>query len=91
MRIRPGTWALMLTFFLGLTSPEAEMIDVRSCVWSLFDGDLDRFFSLGRERLTTIDGDPQADSEMIMVFFRLGLGRGPGRLPLRFIPFFGAR
>ena len=30
LMIRPGTWALMLTFFLGLISPEAEIMEVRS-------------------------------------------------------------
>ena len=30
LTIRPGMRALMLMFFLGLISPEAEMIEVRS-------------------------------------------------------------
>jgi len=35
LMIRPGTRALISTFFFGLTSPEAEMIDVRSVAATL--------------------------------------------------------
>ena len=46
--MRPGIWALMLTFFLGLISPEAEMISVRSVRAAFSMVTLTGFSDLGR-------------------------------------------
>src|SRR4030042_2723362 len=78
--IRPGTWALMLMLFFGLTAPEAEMIEVRS--WGeVFSTVALTDFSLREVRLAmTMTAIKRQITEIMMIFLRLGLGRGA--LPL---------
>src|SRR3972149_6537080 len=74
--IRPGTLALILMFFFGLTSPEAEMRAVRS--WEeVFSTVTLTDFSLWDLRLAiTMTAIRRRITEMMMGFFRFAVGGG---------------
>src|SRR4030042_6246931 len=74
--IRPGTWALMLMFFFGLISPEAEMTEVRSWDEAFSTVTLTGFSRREVMLAMTMTATRRMIAEMMTALFRLRLGRG---------------